>query len=113
VELTGWSLLCLGCHDGVTATDVYASAHAVTLTGQLANSRLGSTGLRGHPVGIRYPVAQEGYHTRAAVEARGLSLPQGRIQCTTCHDAHNTHHHSGMLRISNSRSRLCLTCHRL
>lgn len=112
-ELTGWSLLCLGCHDGVTASDVYSSAHAVTITDQLANSRLGTVGLRSHPVGITYPLAAEGYHPRAAVEAGGLLLPDGRIQCTTCHDAHNTHRYRGMLRISNERSRMCLTCHRL
>ncbi|MCK4340665.1 MAG: hypothetical protein KAY37_02935 [Phycisphaerae bacterium] len=112
IELTGWSLLCLGCHDGVTASDVYSSAHAVMLTDQLANSRLGTTGLRSHPVGIKYPLAAEGYHPRAAVEAGGLVLPNGRIQCTTCHDAHNTQRYAGMLRISNQRSHLCLTCHR-
>ncbi|MFH1747230.1 MAG: cytochrome c3 family protein [Planctomycetota bacterium] len=112
VELTGWSLLCLGCHDGITAPDVYSSAHAVTITDQLANSHLGTVGLRSHPVGIKYPLAAEDYHPRAAVEAGGLILPDGRIQCTTCHDAHNTHRHQGMLRISNEHSRVCLTCHR-
>lgn len=113
VELTGWSLLCLGCHDGVTAQDVYASTHAVTVADQLGNSRLGTRGLRSHPVGTPYPPAAEGYEPRAAVEAAGLPLPEGRIQCTTCHDAHNTYGHSGMLKIGNRRSRLCLTCHRL
>jgi predicted CXXCH cytochrome family protein len=112
VKLTGWSLLCLGCHDGVTAPDVYSSAHAVTVTDQLASSRLGTTGLRSHPVGITYPLAAEEYHPRAAVNAAGLLLPEGRIQCTTCHDAHNTHRYASMLRISNERSRVCLTCHR-
>jgi predicted CXXCH cytochrome family protein len=113
VELTGWSLLCLGCHDGVTARDVYSSGHAVTIAGQLGNSRLGTRGLRSHPVGLRYPLAAEGYATAAEVEAAGLPLPDGRIQCTTCHDAHNTHRYPGMLKISNERSRMCLTCHRL
>jgi predicted CXXCH cytochrome family protein len=113
IELTGWSLLCLGCLDGVTAPSVYSSAHAVTVTDQLANSRLGTTELRGHPVGIKYPLAAEGYHPLVAVEAGGLVLPDGRIQCTTCHDAHNTHRHGSMLRLSNERSRVCLTCHRL
>ncbi len=113
VELTGWSLLCLGCHDGVTASDVYASSHAVEVTGQLANSRLGVRGLRSHPVGVRYPAAShEDYEPRPAVEAAGLPLPDGRIQCATCHDAHNTHRYAGMLRVSNQRSRLCLICHR-
>jgi predicted CXXCH cytochrome family protein len=113
VELTGWSLLCLGCHDGVTAPDVYSSAHAVSVVGQLANSQLGSRGLRSHPVGIRYPANDEHYNPLAAVEAAGLILPDGRIQCTTCHDAHNTHRHTKLLRLSDERSRLCLTCHRL
>jgi predicted CXXCH cytochrome family protein len=112
IELTGWSLLCLGCHDGVTASGVYSSAHAVTTTAQLANSRLAAAGPRSHPVGIKYPLAAEGYHPRAAVEAGGLLLPDGRIQCTTCHDAHNTHRYAGMLRASNERSQVCLTCHR-
>ncbi len=112
IELTGWSLLCLGCHDGVTASDVYSSPHAVDVAGQLGNSRLGTTGLRSHPVGVRYPPASEDYHPRAYVEAAGLLLPDGRIQCTTCHDAHNTYGHVGLLRISNSRSRMCMTCHR-
>jgi predicted CXXCH cytochrome family protein len=113
VELSGWSLLCLGCHDGVTARDVYSSAHALRVVDQLANSRLGLTGLRSHPLGIKYPQAEEQYEPAAAVEAAGLPLPDGTIQCTTCHDAHNTHRYPGLLRVSNDRSRLCLTCHRL
>lgn len=113
LELTGWSLLCLGCHDGVAARDVYSSPHAVSVTGRSPDMRLGGIGLRSHPVGVRYPVNAERYEPAAAVEAAGLPLPNGRIQCTTCHDAHNTHRQDGMLRISNDRSRLCLTCHRL
>ena len=110
--LTGWSLLCLGCHDGDLASDVYSSVHAVTVTDQLAGSRLGVAALRSHPVGIVYPVAGEGLQSRSTVEQAGLLLPGGRIQCTTCHDAHNTYGYPGMLRISNERSRMCLTCHR-
>ncbi|MFQ5805568.1 MAG: cytochrome c3 family protein [Phycisphaerae bacterium] len=112
-ELDGWSLLCLGCHDGVTAPGVYSTSHAATVAAQLANSRLGSAGLQSHPVGTKYPTAAEGYHPLAAVEAAGLMLPDQRIQCATCHDPHNTHRHRSMLRISNERSRMCLTCHRL
>ena len=113
IELSGWSLLCLGCHDGVTARDVYSSAHAMAATGQMANSRLALAGLRSHPVGVRFPAAAEWYNPAAAVETAGLLLPGGRIQCTTCHNPHNTHRHRGLLRISNERSRLCLTCHRI
>jgi predicted CXXCH cytochrome family protein len=113
VELTGWSLLCLGCHDGVTAPSVYTSPHAVNVAGELGDMRLGTRGLRSHPVGIKYPTAAEKYAAPAALAAANLPLDDGRIQCTTCHDAHNTYHHRHMLRISNEGSRLCLTCHRL
>ncbi len=111
--LDGWSLLCLGCHDGVTAPDVYSSGHALTIASQLGRSSLGSRGLRSHPVGVKYPFGDEHYQPPLVVEAAGLMMPDGRIQCATCHDAHNTDGHAGMLRMSNERSRLCLTCHRL
>lgn|GEM_PF-470322 len=113
LALDGWSLLCLGCHDGVLASDVFTSAHAIAVAGPLGDSRLGVRGLRSHPVGVRYPVNDPAYHPPAAVEAAGLRMPDGRIQCTTCHDAHNTRGYAGMLHVSNERSRLCLTCHRL
>ncbi len=113
IELSGWSLLCLGCHDGVTATDVYTASHAVTVTEPLRRTGLGARGLRSHPVGVKYPRPRPDYHPAAAVEASGLHLPDGRIQCTTCHDAHNTRDFDGFLWISNQRSALCLTCHRL
>jgi predicted CXXCH cytochrome family protein len=113
VELTGWSLLCLGCHDGVTAPDVYSTGHAIQVSNQLAGTQLGARGLRSHPVGIRYPLTDPHYHPPAAVEAGGLLLPDGRIQCITCHDAHNTNRHAGLLWRSDERSQLCLTCHRL
>ncbi len=112
VELDGWSLLCLGCHDGTTAPDVYTTAHATTVADQLGNARLGTTGLRSHPVGILYPPPSKDFNPRSVVEAAGLPLPGGRIQCGTCHDAHNTYDYAGMLKVSNERSRLCLTCHR-
>jgi predicted CXXCH cytochrome family protein len=111
--LDGWSLLCLGCHDGVTAPDVYSSGHATTIAAQLGRSSLGSRGLRSHPVGVKYPRGDERYQPPLAVEAAGLVMPDGRIQCATCHDAHNTNGHTGLLRMSNERSRMCLTCHRL
>ncbi len=113
VELSGWSLLCLGCHDGVTATDVYTASHAVTVAEPLRRTGLGARGLRSHPVGVKYPGPRPDYHPAAAVAASGLHLPDGRIQCTTCHDAHNTRGFDGFLWISNQRSALCLTCHRL
>jgi predicted CXXCH cytochrome family protein len=112
VRLSGWSLLCLGCHDGITARDVYSSPHATTVGAQIVAARF-APGLRSHPIGIEIPVGAETYNSAEWVEAAGLPLSEGRIQCTTCHDAHNTERIPHMLRISNQGSRLCLTCHRL
>jgi len=113
VELDRGSLLCLSCHDGVVAPEVYTSSHATKLSHQVGASQLGFGGLQGHPVGVAYPTARQDYHAIPVVEAGGLKLPGGRMQCTSCHDPHNTGRHDGMLVISNDRSRLCLTCHRL
>ena len=120
VELGGWSLLCLGCHDGVTAPDVYSSTHALSVVGDAGGLGIAGRGLRSHPVGVRYPpagvrypVAPDKYNPIAVVEAAGLLVPDGRIECTTCHDAHNTRRQRAMLRVSNERSRLCLICHRI
>ena len=113
VELDGWSLMCLGCHDGITAPDVFTSAHAVTQLPRSVRRGGDMKKLPGHPVGTLYPLQAEKFHTRAAVEQAGLPLPEGRIQCVTCHDPHNTGRHTGLLQISNDRSRLCLSCHNL
>ncbi|MDX2198649.1 MAG: cytochrome c3 family protein [Phycisphaerae bacterium] len=113
IELNRASLLCMSCHDGVVAGDVFTAAHSVRLSAEIGREGLGFGGLQGHPVGIEYPIARRDYHAASAVEARGLPLPDNRIQCTTCHDPHNTAKQPGMLVISNERSRLCLTCHRL
>jgi predicted CXXCH cytochrome family protein len=114
VELNSASLMCVSCHDGVIASDVYTSAHATTFASQLGVSLAGPGRLGGHPIGVRYPTADPEYHPLAAVRAdRRIKLPEGRIQCTTCHDPHNTEGHPHMLVTSNERSRLCLACHRL
>lgn len=113
VELDNASLMCLSCHDGVIASDIYSRAHSLALAEQVGTSRLGSQALRSHPLGIEYPAGRADYHPAEQVTSRGLPLPGGRIQCTTCHDPHNRGRHDGLLVISNRRSALCLACHRL
>ncbi len=114
VELSSASLMCLSCHDGVVASDVYSRAHSTALSAQLGPSALGVSPLRSHPVGIRYPIGERNYRPAAAVTGDGrIRLPEGRIQCTTCHDPHNGAGVPGMLVKSNRRSDLCLSCHQL
>jgi predicted CXXCH cytochrome family protein len=114
VELDDSTLLCLSCHDGVMAPDVFSFAHAMKSATPLGTSWIGSGSLTSHPIGVKYPLANPTYNPEAAVTADGrIKLPNGRVQCISCHDAHNTHRIRGMLVNSNDGSRLCLSCHHL
>lgn len=113
-QLDAASLVCLTCHDGIIAPDVYAGPHAMRWSDRTGRVSPGSARLTSHPVGVLYPASDPSYHSPAAVTADGrIRLPGGRVQCTSCHDPHNTQGHPGMLVRSNERSRLCLSCHRL
>lgn len=116
-DLNEASLICLSCHDGVIAPDVYAGSHAIQWY-DLSTGGVdpGKTRMTSHPIGVPYPPrsADTGYHSaQAAVQKGKVRFYDGRIQCTTCHDPHNTGRHKGMLWTSNERSRLCLSCHKL
>lgn len=106
------SLMCLSCHNGAVASSVLGSAHAI-----LAGKREGFAApqgwdVRDHPIGVAYPEHRDGYRPRAVVEADGrLPLPDGRVECTSCHDPHNRAGIEAMLVMSNRRSALCLACH--
>jgi len=107
------SLVCLGCHDGTVATSTIGSAHAI-----LAGLREGFMApeayvLRDHPIGVPYPRDSRKYRPLAMVESEGkIPLPEGRIECVSCHDPHNESGVDKMLVMPNKRSRLCLSCHR-
>lgn len=116
-DLNDASLICLSCHDGTIAPDVYAGTHAIQWF-DLSTGGVdpGKTRLTSHPIGVAYPPRNTAtaYNSAAAAEQKGkVRFYDGRVQCTTCHDPHNTGRHKGMLRASNERSRLCLACHRL
>ncbi len=111
------SRLCLSCHDGAIAPAISMPEH-MQITSQIGRS-VSEVGrpkylMGSHPVGVRYDarkaalVRQPGL--RAGVE---IPLPDGRIQCVSCHDPHGTTGHENLLVVSNRRSELCLTCHQL
>lgn len=115
--LDGGSRLCLSCHDGAVATAIPMPEHTQIIS-QVGRS-VGVVGrpefiMGGHPVGVRYDpreptlVRQPG--SRAGIE---IALPEGRVQCVSCHDPHGTSGHEHLLVVSNRRSGLCLTCHQL
>ncbi len=114
-DLNEASLVCLSCHDGSVAPDVYAGSHAVTWFEQsTVGAPLGRPRMTSHPLGVSMPLNDPTYHSpAAAVQGGAVRLYDGRVQCTSCHDPHNTNRHPGMLWISNERSRQCLACHRI
>jgi len=131
---TGSSKLCLSCHDGVTAIDSFG--------GNTGNSTMGGNkaiGLNGdltddHPISILYDAAlattDPGMHdptaTNVTIGAGGtktrtgtvaaLMTPNGKVQCSSCHDVHNNFVGPGtndkpLLKVTKAGSTLCLTCH--
>jgi len=105
------SLICLSCHNGVVASSTVASSH-VLLSAHRTGFQVGSFSTRDHPIGIEYMSRKEGYKPRAEVLAvKNVPLPQGRVECVSCHDPHNATGVAKMLVMSNRRSALCLECH--
>lgn len=133
---TGASLLCLSCHDGTVAVDDYDGG--LNIAGPITNLEtfyLG-TDLRGkHPISILYdnltdpmlhaptnPVTIGGYDDGMGTvlpirngTVSSLMLFNGKVQCNSCHDVHNTFVATpvALLRISTVGSSLCLTCHNI
>ena len=65
-----------------------------------------------HPISIAYDAARDpGFHPATAVQAAGLPLFNGRVECLTCHDPH-TQQFRPFLRRTNAGNGLCLLCHR-
>ena len=128
---TGTAKMCLGCHDGTVALgamDSKASAPVTTTViqdidagFQVPGTAMG-TSLRGtHPISITYDVSDTGLKpTTNTIGTSGTIaslLDGGKVQCSTCHDVHDSVGESvagtHLLRQSNTAtaSGLCLACH--
>ncbi|MGB2984623.1 MAG: cytochrome c3 family protein [Phycisphaerae bacterium] len=106
--------LCLRCHDGTIARDTITGEKRKRFVGK-QNPGLFSAGhdTSDHPVGVEYPQFDKGYRPVTSVIAKGtVPLPDGKVECISCHDPHNMSGLDHMLVASNARSALCLTCHR-
>ena len=131
------SLLCLSCHDGTVAVDSFGGATGTNfMTGPEAVGRADQGSLANdHPIGFVYDAAlvtldgslhpttnpvtigTGGSRTRTGTIANQL-LFNGRLECASCHDVHNTFTASNgtgggapLLRITKAGSTICLTCH--
>ncbi len=131
---TGASRLCLSCHDGTIGIDNYGGGANTGAVMDPTNAYFVGTDLTGqHPISVTYDdTADPGLHppTRAitiggydpgtgtanptrAGTIDNLMLQNGKVQCSSCHDVHNTFvaTSQAMLRIDVAGSELCLTCH--
>jgi cytochrome c peroxidase len=132
------SKLCLSCHDGSVAIDNFLGTGGnPNSTNKIAsgNSRnLGTNLSNDHPIGVLYTdtshdssynkpstttvvLGETGTNTKT-VKVADLLSSEGKVECASCHDVHNTFVVSlpGMLKVSNLASapatkQLCAACH--
>lgn len=108
------SKLCLSCHDGTIAVDnlgivshkdntlntIVTGEHPVSVNYQNSIG-MNSAGLYNHynkPSGLGNSINQD-------------LLYNEKLECASCHDVHNLNSSKHLLRIKNTKSELCLTCH--
>jgi len=113
------SRLCLSCHDGTVAIDSFGGQVGSRM---VTGDALIGTDLRGtHPISFEYTSSlanEDGGLWDPTSAPSGLGgtietdlLIRGKVECSSCHDAHNKDGNEALLRIDNQGSALCLTCH--
>jgi predicted CXXCH cytochrome family protein len=106
------SLICLSCHNGTIASSTVGTSHALFATGFATGDGERAFAFRDHPIGMEYPSGRNDYRPLGAVLSDGrIRLPEGRVECISCHDPHNHAGAEKLLVMSNRRSALCLACH--
>ncbi len=119
------SKLCLSCHDGTVALENFGGTTTGTNYMPTA-SRLG--GVTGNDMSKEHPISFQ-YTDALATADGGLRVPTttnsglggtiandmlfaSKLECASCHDVHNRYNISHLLKVSNTNSQLCLTCHK-
>lgn len=111
-DMSGESKICLGCHDGVTGMDNYGGTTDGTDVMTNATTIIAQDMSQDHPVGFDFPGGTTGFWADATAESNGVKLPGGRVECTSCHEPHDTLTGSGkFLRLTTANSTLCVACH--
>lgn len=122
------SKLCLSCHDGTIAVNSYGNTgySKPAVAGTMVSGRFNLTQdlSNHHPIGFDYnavaavddEIADAGDAIGGA-NLWGLSINdllwKGRMECSTCHDVHNTKNEGAKFTwVEDYQSALCLTCHK-
>ena len=116
---SGRSKLCLSCHDGTVAVDSYGGkvgSHYVRV-----ENTIGTDLRNDHPISFTYDdslAAKDRGLFSPSAKSSGLGgtvqtdmLFYNKLECSSCHDAHNSAGIPELLVKSNVGSALCLTCH--
>lgn len=124
------SKICLSCHDGVVARDSFGGMRPSPDGFEWLSGSASMPGRRGsedHPIGLPYSNESDpSLHStdRRVVIGSGsasregtlgsLMLRGGSMECTSCHDAHNTlaADGPGMVKLPATGAAICLACHR-
>ena len=121
--------LCLSCHDGTVALDSYRGLAGSAYVSRVNN--LGTTPNLHHPSSILYDTALFNLKSGSLFDPSSkvvtvgagtqsktgtisaVMLSGGQVQCSSCHDVHNTYTAStkNLLRIGSGGSAICLACH--
>lgn len=105
----GSSRICLSCHDGTVAPAQAPGAAASSRTTATGAGNLTTDLSDDHPISLslipRLDLAPPGHAARVRLDRAG------KVQCTSCHDPHDTTYDFFLLE-TNRNSRLCLQCHR-
>ncbi|MEE8317106.1 MAG: cytochrome c3 family protein [Syntrophobacteria bacterium] len=127
---TGVSVACLSCHDGTIGLDVVVNqpgsagdTGGIATSGMLMrdtsdanfNPRLTQVLSDDHPVSMQYPTAAQDpmFNAIASASTAGLRFFGGgldEVQCASCHNPHEATNEK-FLRLANTNSDLCKTCH--
>ena len=118
------SKLCLSCHDGTIALENFGGVTGGTNMIDPAYRIGGPTGSdlsNEHPISFEYTTAlatlDGGLHDPAtATTSLGGTIANdllfaNKMECASCHDVHNKYNVPFLLKMSNTNSELCLSCH--
>jgi predicted CXXCH cytochrome family protein len=127
------SKLCLSCHDGSIAVDSFGGAAGNVAKKMDPTSRKtvgsGNALTDDHPIGFTYdsnlatlngslfdPASKNvtiGASPTKSGTISSLLLYAGKMECSSCHDVHNTFTTAdpGMVKISTASSAICFACH--
>ena len=118
----GVSSLCLSCHDGTIAPGQMVPYGNVPMTGSMYTSDVFGAALKSsHPISLKTPLV-DSPNLVASLAATGttadplkkVTLINGSIECTSCHEPHNQRIDpisQNFLVRDGANGQICLSCH--